>query len=35
VRRSREAGFAEHLVKPVDIPQLIAAIRRVLVRPKS
>jgi CheY-like chemotaxis protein len=28
-RRSREAGFAEHLVKPIDVPQLIAAIRRV------
>ncbi len=29
VRRSLEAGFGEHLVKPVSIPQLIAAIRRV------
>jgi PAS domain S-box-containing protein len=29
VRRSREAGFAEHLVKPIDLPQLIAALRRV------
>ena len=28
-RRSREAGFAEHLVKPIDVPQLIEAIRRV------
>lgn len=28
-RRSREAGFAEYLVKPIDVPQLIAAIRRV------
>jgi len=28
-RRSHEAGFAEHLVKPIDAPQLIAAIRRV------
>jgi len=28
-RRSREAGFSEHLVKPIDLPQLIAAIRRV------
>ena len=28
-RRSREAGFSEHLVKPIDVPQLIAAIRRV------
>ena len=30
IRRSREAGFAEHLVKPIEIPQLIAAIRRVV-----
>lgn len=29
VRRSREAGFAEHLVKPVGLPQLREAIRRV------
>ncbi len=29
LRRSREAGFTEHLVKPVDVPQLIAAIERV------
>jgi PAS domain S-box-containing protein len=29
VRRSREAGFTEHLVKPIDVQQLIAAIRRV------
>jgi CheY-like chemotaxis protein len=28
-RRSHEAGFSEHLVKPIDLPQLIAAIRRV------
>jgi two-component system CheB/CheR fusion protein len=28
-RRSREAGFSEHLVKPIDVPQLLAAIRRV------
>ncbi len=28
-RRSREAGFAEHLVKPFSMPELIAAIRRV------
>jgi PAS domain S-box-containing protein len=28
-RRSREAGFSEHLVKPIDFAQLIAAIRRV------
>ena len=29
MRRSREAGFAEHLVKPIDQRELIAAIRRV------
>ncbi len=27
--KSREAGFTEHLVKPIDLPQLIASIRRV------
>ena len=30
IRRSREAGFTEHLVKLIEIPQLIAAIRRVV-----
>jgi CheY-like chemotaxis protein/two-component sensor histidine kinase len=29
IRRSREAGFTEHLVKPIGLPQLISAIRRV------
>lgn len=29
VRRSREAGFAEHLVKPIDVSELVSAIRRV------
>ena len=29
VRRSHEAGFSEHLVKPIDITQLIAAIQRI------
>jgi PAS domain S-box-containing protein len=29
IRRSREAGFDEHLVKPVDLATLDAAIRRV------
>ncbi len=29
LRRSREAGFTEHLVKPVDVSLLLAAIRRV------
>jgi CheY-like chemotaxis protein len=27
--RSREAGFSEHLVKPIDVAQLIATIRWV------
>ncbi|WP_395744828.1 PAS domain S-box protein [Prosthecobacter sp.] len=30
MRRSREAGFSEHLVKPIDLRELIAAIRRVV-----
>ncbi len=30
LRRSREAGFVEHLVKPIQASQLIAAIRRVM-----
>ena len=29
IRRSREAGFAEHLTKPVDFPKLEAAIGRI------
>ncbi len=29
MRRSQEAGFAEHLIKPIDIAMLIEAIRRV------
>ena len=33
--RSRESGFTEHLVKPVEVPQLIAAIRRVMERKPS
>jgi PAS domain S-box-containing protein len=28
-QRRSEAGFSEHLVKPIDLPQLLAAIRRV------
>lgn len=32
MRRSREAGFSEHLVKPIDLRELIAAIRRVAVK---
>ena len=34
VRRSREAGFSEHLVKPIDVSQLITAIRRVMAERK-
>lgn len=30
VRRSRDAGFSEHLVKPIHVPQLIEAIQRVI-----
>ncbi len=30
VQRSREAGFAEHLVKPVDVATLDRAIRKLL-----
>ena len=30
VLRSWEAGFREHLVKPIEVPKLIAAIRRVM-----
>jgi PAS domain S-box-containing protein len=29
IRKSREAGFSEHLVKPVDIPQLLEVLRRI------
>ncbi len=32
IRRSKEAGFLEHLIKPVDFPSLDAAIRRVAAR---
>lgn len=32
IRRSREAGFSEHLVKPIDIAELIATIRRVAAK---
>lgn len=35
VQRSRAAGFDEHLVKPVDIDQLLAAIARVRSRPRE
>jgi PAS domain S-box-containing protein len=30
IRRSREAGFSEHVVKPINLPQLESAIQRVL-----
>ena len=30
IRRSKEAGFSEHLVKPLDIEKLEEAIRRVM-----
>ena len=30
VRKSIAAGFSEHLVKPVKIPQLVAAIQRLV-----
>ena len=29
LRKSREAGFAEHLVKPISFPKLLAAIESV------
>ena len=34
LRRSREAGFLEHLIKPIDFPNLEAAIRRVAAQSK-
>lgn len=33
LRRSEEAGFAEHLIKPIDVTRLQAAIRRVTDQP--
>ena len=30
VRQTREAGFSEHLVKPIDLPKLQAALGRVM-----
>jgi CheY-like chemotaxis protein len=30
IRESREAGFAEHLVKPANIVQVLDAIRKVV-----
>ena len=32
VRKSREAGFSDHVVKPADIAQLEQVIRRVVAR---
>ena len=31
IRRSREAGFAAHLTKPIDFAKLEAVIRQVVV----
>ena len=33
LRRSRESGFARHLVKPVDFPVLCESIQELLARP--
>ena len=33
LRRSREAGFSDHIVKPIDISQLVGVIRRVIAAP--
>ena len=30
MRKSREAGFVDHIVKPVNVVQLEAAIQRVM-----
>jgi CheY-like chemotaxis protein len=29
-RRSREAGFLDHVVKPVNVSQLVAVIQRIV-----
>jgi CheY-like chemotaxis protein len=29
-RRSREVGFLDHVVKPVDVSQLVAVIQRIV-----
>jgi CheY-like chemotaxis protein len=34
VRRSREAGFSAHLVKPLSVPMLIDALRRAVEAPR-
>ena len=33
VRKSHEAGFSDHFTKPVDLPELEAAIRKVAADP--
>jgi CheY-like chemotaxis protein len=33
VRKSRDAGFSEHLLKPVELSRLHEAIQRVLALP--
>jgi CheY-like chemotaxis protein len=33
IRRSKDAGFVEHLTKPVDLAQLQSTIQRVLTAP--
>ena len=35
MHRSRDAGFSEHLVKPIEAPQLIAAIWRVSAKDRG
>lgn len=35
IRKSREAGFSEHLIKPVSLPQLKEAIRRAGAAPTT
>ena len=35
LRKSREAGFSEHLVKPVNMPELLQAVRRIGTQPRG
>jgi CheY-like chemotaxis protein len=35
VRRSREAGFLEHIVKPVNVSQLVTVLQRIAGSPIS
>jgi CheY-like chemotaxis protein len=30
LRRSREAGFLDHIIKPVNVSQLVAVLQRVV-----